>query len=681
MNSNFIEKATSMVEANLSDENFGPEQLAEKLMISHTTLHRRMKQGTEKTISQFIRDIRLEKACSLLLHEESTVSEIAYKVGFSSATYFNRCFHEKYACSPGEYKKKESELQMNSVPSVNDSKNRKQILFIAVIVILVAATFLVLNQKYAVFGKKQEVEKSIAVLPVQNLGNQDSQYIADGIGEAIKDQLSKIEDLRVVDISTVKEYFADKTEKEIGNELNIGALLKISFQKVNEEFVLFVSLINAGDGTIVFSEKYPSSMAGIYAMQSKIAQTIAQELHADISEEEKERINSIPTVNITANDYYLRGKEKQWYYWINGDKQIFQESNEYYLKALASDSNYAPIYSGLALLMWHQSEWKNTLPENYLDSILNLADKALELDKNTSDAYFIRGEYYRLKGRNDRALTEYNKALDINPNDWMAFWGTARLYTYTDALKALHYYAEAASRHKGIMYPELLRSMSACYAILGFFEKSNYYSEEAFKLDNDSVQFYNYLTAIESDLIKKISLWEKALLIDLTNTRILDNLFITCSFSNQDSLAFQYVKRYLTLFASNDDLSINVMHRIGYVYLKMGYIKEAKYYFDLQEKKCIEAINSERYYSNFLLYDLAGVYAIQGEKEKAYIWLNRFNKMDKIPFWFVQLIKIDPLFNSIRDEPEFQEIVADMQAKYMDEHEQAKKWLEENNLL
>ena len=80
-------------------------------------------------------------------------------------------------------------------------------------------------------------------------------------------------------------------------------------------------------------------------------------------------------------------------------------------------------------------------------------------------------------------------------------------------------------------------------------------------------------------------------------------------------------------------------------------------------------------------YDRAGVYAFRGEKEKALENLRIFNKKKVIGIEMVGLIKWDELFDNIRDEPEFQQIVRDVEAKYQAEHERVRQWLEENDML
>lgn len=101
----FIEKIKGIVEANLENDTFSITHLSREVGVSKITLYRKIKSATGKTISQFIRELRLKKASELLSDEELTISEIAYKVGFGSATYFNKCFHEYFECSPGEFRK------------------------------------------------------------------------------------------------------------------------------------------------------------------------------------------------------------------------------------------------------------------------------------------------------------------------------------------------------------------------------------------------------------------------------------------------------------------------------------------------------------------------------------------------------------------------------------------------
>jgi uncharacterized protein (TIGR02145 family) len=113
----FISKLTEITLANLGNENFGVNELADELSISHQILRRRLHVIANKTINQFIRETRLKKALELLQSGKVTSSDVAYKVGFSSPAYFNTCFHEFFSYPPGQVKRTTSNnaKELNSI--------------------------------------------------------------------------------------------------------------------------------------------------------------------------------------------------------------------------------------------------------------------------------------------------------------------------------------------------------------------------------------------------------------------------------------------------------------------------------------------------------------------------------------------------------------------------------------
>jgi len=106
----FIKKLTDIILANLENERFGVEELSHQMGMSHTTIHRKLRSYTRLSVSQFIREVRLQKAHEMLEQNMGNVSEISYRVGFGSPTYFNKCFHEYYGYPPGEVRKIESRI-------------------------------------------------------------------------------------------------------------------------------------------------------------------------------------------------------------------------------------------------------------------------------------------------------------------------------------------------------------------------------------------------------------------------------------------------------------------------------------------------------------------------------------------------------------------------------------------
>ena len=121
--------------------------------------------------------------------------------------------------------------------------------------------------------------------------------------------------------------------------------------------------------------------------------------------------------------------------------------------------------------------------------------------------------------------------------------------------------------------------------------------------------------------------------------------------------------------------------QIGYLYWLAGDKKEAEKWFNEQKRLDEESLKLGRIYSIDANFDLVGIYAVMGDKEKAYENLRIINKIRVCPWWLLNLIKSDSSFNSLRNEPEFQQIVSDLEAKFQAEHERVRKWLEEEGKL
>ena len=264
MNSEFVKRLTDIVEANLADENFGVEDLVREMGLSHITLHRKLKTISNQTISQFIREIRLKKAKALLLNEDLTVSEIAYRVGFGSPTYFNKCFHEYYGYPPGEVKKKSLSIEnepnnenpLTAVFAKKESKSPGTSLIRLKSIIIVSLAFLILFSLtyflYITFIKEvnpvlrlKDTNKSIAVLPFKNLSaNRENQYFADGVMEDILNNLCHIKELKVISRASVEKFReSTKDAQEIAEKLHVHFLLEGSVQRDKDKVKVIVQLI------------------------------------------------------------------------------------------------------------------------------------------------------------------------------------------------------------------------------------------------------------------------------------------------------------------------------------------------------------------------------------------------------------------------------------------------------
>ncbi len=319
--------------------------------------------------------------------------------------------------------------------------------------------------------------------------------------------------------------------------------------------------------------------------------------------------------------------------------------------------------------------------------LLSYVTLALRFDNNMAEAYSVRGNYYRFKGFYDKAKDDYDKTLKINPNSWEAFYGIALLYVSTaDFLNCIDNLQKAASLNHGPLLPSLLRSIAWQYSEAGFLEKAKYYNLEALKLSGDSALYFENVASFEEDrgnFEKEIEFMQKNYAIDSTNLGTLYNLGFAYSFLGQLKESLKYYKKYVEILKARGRFTSNGMHRIGYAYWGNGYKKEADYYFDKQLEYSNNSIELKRPIgqSLYAYYDIAAVYAFRGDKEKAYENLNLLKQRSTVHLWAVTYMKTDPLFNSIRNEPEFQQIIRVFEAKFQAEHDRVQKWLEETEQL
>jgi TolB-like protein/AraC-like DNA-binding protein len=307
----FIDKLSKIIHDNLGDENFGVTEFINATGLNRNYLSRRIKSIKKITVNQFITEVRLEKAREFLIEGTCNATEVSYKVGFSSPSYFTRCFHEHFGYPPGDIKKGTatvSESKVSESDSANNpvsktgaknlfnTKNVKLIFAVASVLVIAGIIFI---STYFLQNPPLYKQKSIAVLPFKNLSvNEENRYFADGVVEDILDRLAKINEFKVVSRTSV-EQFRESTESapEIGKKLGVNYLLEGSVQRYDGRVRITVQLIDAKNDRHILSEKIDSDMDDILVLESDIAKLIADKLQAAISPEEKQQLKKrIPSV-------------------------------------------------------------------------------------------------------------------------------------------------------------------------------------------------------------------------------------------------------------------------------------------------------------------------------------------------------------------------------------------------
>ncbi len=306
----FLQKIVAVIEENLANEHFGVTELAEITNMSRSNLLRKVKQETGGSVSVLIRNVRLHHAKLLLADDSLTVSEISYKVGFSSTSYFTKCFRELYGYTPGEAGSRArlaSEEVAADPPDTGGGRGRVLVLVVLALVVVLSIVLFSFPEEEEVTPKSQG--KSLAVLPFKNdSADSTNIYFMNGLMEAILDNFQKIEDIRVTSRTTVEKYRTlNKTIPELSKELNVRYFIEGSGQKIGNEILLTIQLIEAPGDKHLWSRRYKRELKDVFELQSDVAKSIAKEINAIITPEEQERIEKIPTQNLVAYDHYLKG--------------------------------------------------------------------------------------------------------------------------------------------------------------------------------------------------------------------------------------------------------------------------------------------------------------------------------------------------------------------------------------
>jgi TolB-like protein/Tfp pilus assembly protein PilF len=194
--------------------------------------------------------------------------------------------------------------------SITRKTGRKLDFLIIAVLLLVIAGMLFQRFHHNVSpAVSSSLEKSIAVLPFENLSRDpDNAFFTDGVQDEILTDLAKITDLKVISRTSVMQYKSGSSRNlpEIAQALKVAHVLEGSVQRSGNRVRVSAQLIDARNDTHVWAEKYDRDLADVFAIQSEIAEKIADQLQAKLSPTEKAAIEQRPTGDLAAFDLYVR---------------------------------------------------------------------------------------------------------------------------------------------------------------------------------------------------------------------------------------------------------------------------------------------------------------------------------------------------------------------------------------
>jgi TolB-like protein/Tfp pilus assembly protein PilF len=452
--------------------------------------------------------------------------------------------------------------------------------------------------------------KSIAVLPFESLSEDKANaYFAEGMQDEILTRLSKIADLKVISRTSTEKYkSAPANLREIAQQLGVANVLEGSVQKAADQVRVTVQLINALNDSHIWAESYDRKLIDVFQVESDIAKTVADTLHAKLSASEKTEIAKRPTQDTEAYELYLKGR----FFWNKRTGADLQTAIQYFNQAIAKDPAYALAYAGLADAYVLLSVYGAASPSDSFPRAEAAAKKALEFDDSLAEAHTSLGQILLSYDFDFEGSTrEFRRAIALNPN-----YATAH-----------HWYGSG---------PPMSR---------GEFDRAIAELKRAQQLDPLSL-------IINADLgagFVTARHYDDAI-AQLRKTIEMDSHFYFARWNLGEALELkgqlpEALGEYKKAAELNDDPLM--LGLLAHAYAKLGQRDKA-----LKELEQLQQIATRRYVSN---YTFALVHLALGEKAKAIDCLEHAYRDRVGPD--ISLIKVDPMLDPLRGDPRFEQLV------------------------
>ncbi len=451
---------------------------------------------------------------------------------------------------------------------------------------------------------------SIAVLPLDNLsGDAEQEYFVEGMHEALITELSKISTLKVISRTSAMRYKkTDKLMPQIARELGVNGLIEGSVAREGNQVRITVQLIHGPSDKHLWAESYQRELRGILALQSEVARDIAQEIRVQLTPQEQVRLASARPANPEAYEAYLKGQ-----YYINQfaneqREEPLRKSIEYYEQAIRLDPGFAPAYADLStayFLLAGDFGVRELRPKAKAAAL-----KALELDDNLGPAHNRLG-MIKLRYEWDwvGAERELKRAIELDPNyPWAHMW-------YAVYLQLAENYEQALAEYKRA--EELDPLVLAHKANIGGF----------------------YICARQYD--QAIEQYRKTLALSPNAAFLHDQLGGAYVGKGMYKEAFDEFQKALELSGGDPRYQTS----LAWAYAMAGKRAEAL--------KILDEFKEPSKRKFLTPFGRALIYAALGEKEHAFIWLEKAyeERNTGLPF-----IKCDPAFDNLRGDPRFKDL-------------------------
>jgi len=542
--------------------------------------------------------------------------------------------------------------------------------------------------------------KSIAVLPFEDLSSGgDTEWFCDGVTEDIRTNLSKIKGIeKVISYTSVMQYKENRpTIPEIGKKLGVSYILEGSVRKQNNQIIITAQLIDARSDTHLWSNNYIRDLTDIFAIQSEIAESVAKELGAKITPDEQSNIESVPTSNIEAYDFYLKAND----FYLKGVdysqrgmlKENFSYAIQMFEQAIAIDSNYTMAWVGLTQA-YSDLYWFNYEGDiDYLIKIKECLDKAIALNPdllevklgegiyyyrclldypkaieifeklqskypNNYELYAWPGYAYRRAGQFEKFKENMDKVISLNPSDWRTYFAIGETFIMLRKYKeAENYLKIAIELNPSAIYNFIF--LTRLYLITGQVDQARTLLSE---INLPEMDYYKSNVEFnDKNYDKAITILENSSHTLTVNHETytpkqlhLALIYYVMNNKEQANIYFQEARIILEKNLDEHQNDSRIFSSLGIVYAGLG-----------MREKAIEANNKAIRIMNISIDALRGVHR-ELDMARILMMLGDHNKaIEKLEFLLqqksflsVELLKNDPFWNPLREIAAFKTLIA-----------------------
>jgi len=313
-------------------------------------------------------------------------------------------------------------------------------------------------------------------------GDPEQEYFSDGISEDIITDLSKIAGLIVIARNSSFTFKGRSVDvRAVGRDLGVRSVLEGSIRRAGNRVRITAQLVDAATGAHLWADRYDRDLTDIFAVQDEVTRRIVDALKVTLTPAENTRMTDTGTTIIEAYDCFLRGRELLLGSTKNRD--TFERSKESLMRAIDLDPNYAQAYAGLgfAYMLDYQNRWSDN-PDGSLALSRHYAEQAIETNPKEPLSRVVAAIVASNEGDLDRAMSEAQIALSLNPNYAMAYNVIGAIRSFSgQPLEAIPM-IERAMRLDPAQSEQYLHFLGTAYLLAGKYETAATHFRERIRL-------------------------------------------------------------------------------------------------------------------------------------------------------------------------------------------------------